>query len=91
MGAVVEITTRMPQAFEAGVKLTGASQSFKQYATSDEYGTWQVNAYLAGRSNGLSYWLSAIISTVTRSRWALRLSVRPANPSGADAGFRRLR
>src|SRR6185436_14037731 len=50
MGAVVEMTTRTPRDLEAGADVAGAWQTFKQYATHDDSGTWQANAYVAGKS-----------------------------------------
>ena len=44
MGAVVEITTRMPQQFEATAEVLGATQQFKQYGTSDHYNAFQATA-----------------------------------------------
>ena len=45
IGAVLNITTRMPDHFEIYADALGAVQDFSQYATDHTYGTWQ----LAGR------------------------------------------
>ena len=37
MGAVVEITTRMPDKFEAGAKAQAATQNFHLYGTDNNY------------------------------------------------------
>ncbi len=58
-GAVTEITTRMPKQFEASVKVSGASQNFSQYGTSERYPASQVNVNIGNRSGDLSWWFSA--------------------------------
>jgi iron complex outermembrane receptor protein len=58
-GAVTEITTRMPKQFEASVKVSGASQNFSQYGTSDRYPASQVHVNIGNRSGDLSWWFSA--------------------------------
>ncbi|MDB5762982.1 MAG: Outer rane receptor protein mostly Fe transport [Herminiimonas sp.] len=58
-GAVAEIATRMPQHFEAGVKVGLASQNFSQYGTSDSYHSKQASAILGNRTGDWSWWLSA--------------------------------
>jgi iron complex outermembrane receptor protein len=57
-GAVTDITTRMPQRFEAGATISGASQNFSQYGTSDHYPATQANINLGNRSGAFSWWLS---------------------------------
>ncbi len=59
IGAVAEITTRMPRRFEAAVKVQSAWQSFSQYGTSDTYPARQASALLGNRSGNFSWWLSA--------------------------------
>lgn len=58
MGAVMEITTRMPEKFEANVSQTLARQSYSQYGTSDNYLTSQTSALLGDRRDVFSYWFS---------------------------------
>ena len=58
-GAVTEITTRMPKQFEGSVKVSGASQNFSQYGTSDRYPASQANINMGNRSGALSWWFSA--------------------------------
>jgi iron complex outermembrane receptor protein len=59
IGSVAEITTRMPERFEATVKATGSWQSFKQYSTSDTYASNQVSALLGNRAGDFSFWIGA--------------------------------
>ncbi len=58
-GAVTEITTRMPKQFEGSVKVSGASQNFRQYGTSDRYPAGQANINIGNRSEDFSWWFSA--------------------------------
>lgn len=59
MGAVVNITTRMPEKFEGTLQQTEALQSFSQYGTKDDYLTSQTALTLGDRIGKFSYWLSA--------------------------------
>jgi iron complex outermembrane receptor protein len=58
-GAVTEITTRMPQKFEASAKLNTSSQNFNKYGKSDRYPASGANINLGNRSGDLSWWFSA--------------------------------
>lgn len=58
-GAVAEITTRMPDHFEASVKANTAFQDFSQYGTSNTYRSQELSATLGNRSGDLSWWFSA--------------------------------
>lgn len=57
-GAIVDVLTRMPDRFEAHVKLQGFSQRFKLYATDERYSGGQASASLGSRSGAFSWWLS---------------------------------
>ena len=57
-GAVTEITTRMPQQFEASAKVNLASQNFSQFGSSDTYRSQEYSATLGNRSGNLSWWFS---------------------------------
>ncbi len=59
MGAVVEITTRMPEKFEGTLQQTEAWQTFSQYGTTDSYFTNQTALSVGDRQGKFSYWLSA--------------------------------
>jgi iron complex outermembrane recepter protein len=58
MGAVMEITTRMPDKFEGAVEQTQALQSFAQYGTRRSYGTSQTTAHVGSRFGKISFWAS---------------------------------
>ena len=59
MGAVLEITTRMPEKFESALSQTFAWQNFSQYATSGTYRTSQTAATVGDRVGKFSFWVSA--------------------------------
>jgi iron complex outermembrane receptor protein len=58
IGAVIEMTTRMPQQFEASVKVQAAQQHSTIYGTSDDYLSGALAATLGNRSGAFSWWLS---------------------------------
>jgi iron complex outermembrane receptor protein len=57
MGEVIEISTRMPEAFETSAQTEGALQSFDQYATRDTYSTYQLSAGIGDRRGAFAFWL----------------------------------
>ncbi len=57
-GAVTVITTRMPQKFEASVKLDTSWQDFSQYGTHDTFQAKTLSAILGSRAGDLSWWFS---------------------------------
>jgi iron complex outermembrane receptor protein len=59
MGAVLEITTRMPERLEGSVAQTTAWQDFSLYGTRKVYATSQTALTLGDRAGKLSYWVSA--------------------------------
>lgn len=59
MGAVLEITTRQPEKFEASLEQTEAWQHFKQYGTAEDLFTHQSALTIGDRHEKLSYWFSA--------------------------------
>lgn len=58
MGAVMEITTRMPDRLQGAITQTQALQRFDLYGTSSSYGTTQTNADVGDRIDKFSFWLS---------------------------------
>lgn len=58
MGAVIAMTTRMPEKFEAHVKTQAFRQSYKDYGTDDSYAGHQASAALGSRAGALSWWAS---------------------------------
>jgi iron complex outermembrane receptor protein len=59
IGSVVEITTRMPQKFEAEARVQESWQSFNQYGTHDSYKSTDQSLLLGNRSGDFAWWLSA--------------------------------
>jgi iron complex outermembrane receptor protein len=59
IGAVVNITTRMPEKLEASATLAGNLQTFHQYATKGGYPVGQFAATIGDRSGAFSWFLSA--------------------------------
>jgi len=58
MGAVMEITTRMPEKLEGSIAQTQALQLFDLYATKQRYGTSQTSARLGSRLGKFSFSVS---------------------------------
>ena len=59
MGAVMQITTQMPDKPVATIKQTEVFQTFKQYGTKDTYRTDQTSVLFGNRHGDLSWQLSA--------------------------------
>jgi iron complex outermembrane receptor protein len=59
VGAVVDYQTRMPQKFEAHLKLSGFSQRFKLYGSDDRFAGWQGSASMGDRQGAWSWWIDA--------------------------------
>lgn len=83
MGAVVEMTTRMPQKFEAGAKMQAASHNYGLYSTSDTYHSGQASVILGNRSGDFSWWLSANHLSSQTQPITIVTALRPAAPSAA--------
>ena len=58
MGAVMQITTRMPTDFEASGKQIEAFQSFHVYGTTDTYRTDESTGSVGARVGDFSFWIS---------------------------------
>ncbi len=85
MGAVLEITTRMPEKLEASVAQTFAWQSFRQYGTRDTYRTAQTAATVGQRAGKFSLWLSA--NAQDSHSQPLSYVTSAAFPGGTTGGF----
>jgi iron complex outermembrane receptor protein len=59
IGAVVNITTKMPSRFMLYADALSAVQSFDQYSTNHAYGTWQLSAGIGDKEGAFSWRLSA--------------------------------
>jgi iron complex outermembrane receptor protein len=58
IGAVVNITTRMPQAFETTAKVGIGTQHFSQYGTKDDYPVYEAAASMGDRRGAFAWRLS---------------------------------
>ncbi len=83
IGAVVNITTRMPDHLEASVAITGALQDFSQYGTKDTYPTAAVSAILGDRVGPWRFWLSETHSDTRGQPLTYVEAVRPSATSPA--------
>jgi len=83
IGAVVNITTDMPDHFEVYADVLGAVQPFRQYATNDTYGTWQVSGGAGDHVGNLSWRLSVNHLDSTGQPLAYVTVARPATASAA--------
>lgn len=59
MGAVINMTTRMPSKFEAHAKAQVFNQNFKLYGTDESYSGKQFSVALGNRAGALSWWFNA--------------------------------
>ena len=59
IGAVMEITTRLPEKLEAALTETAAWQSFKLYGTENTYRTLQTAVTAGNRAGKFAFWVSA--------------------------------
>jgi iron complex outermembrane receptor protein len=97
MGAVVEMTTRMPEKFEAAAAAQGAWQDYSLYGTKDTYGSWQAGAMMGGRYNDFSWRLTGSHLDTRSQPLTIVTALQPATRSGgatpvsgAFADFNRL-
>ena len=58
VGAVVDYVTRMPQAFEAHMKVSAFNQRFDAYNTDSHFGGAQASASLGSQVGDWSYWVN---------------------------------
>lgn len=58
MGAVINMSTRMPDKFEAHAKAQVFNQNFKLYGTDESYSGKQFSAALGNRDGALSWWFN---------------------------------
>ncbi|NMM37900.1 MAG: TonB-dependent receptor [Glaciimonas sp.] len=59
MGAVINMTTRMPTKFEAHAKAQVFNQHFQLYGTDESYSGKQFSVALGNRAGALSWWINA--------------------------------
>ena len=83
IGAVAEITTRMPERFEATAKFSENWQSYKQYSTNETYVSKQASALLGNKIGDLSFWLGANhLDSHSQPLQYVTTPVRPAAAAG---------
>ncbi|MFH7045027.1 TonB-dependent receptor [Paucibacter sp. JuS9] len=83
VGAVVDYQTRMPQAFEAHVKLNLAKQPNDLYGARRDFDAKQISASLGDRSGAFSWWIN--VNRLQSNGQPLTFPTRLAS-SGAAAG-----
>lgn len=83
IGAVLNITTRMPQEFTLYADALGAVQPFQLDGTSHSYGTWQLSAGIGDKKGNFSWRLSATHLDSVGQPLALVTLTRPATTSTA--------
>jgi iron complex outermembrane receptor protein len=83
IGAVLNITTHMPDRFELYGDALGAIQDFHQYGTHHVYGTAQLAAGIGDRDGAFSWRLSANHLDTAGQPLADVMLVRPSAPGGA--------
>lgn len=81
IGAVVNVATRVPERFEAYADALGAVQSFDQYASRHDYGTWQLSGGVGDRDGAFAWRLSANHLDSTGQPLSYVTLARPANQS----------
>jgi iron complex outermembrane receptor protein len=83
IGAVVNITTRLPDKSEGSVSAATSVQSYEQYGTNGVFPAWQVGATLGGREGRLS-WFASVSHVDSKSHpLAYATVARPANSGAA--------
>ena len=91
MGAVIEVTTRMPETLEGSVEVEGASQSFKKYGDDDSYGTQHVAGSIGNRINRFAYRLSVNhLDSLSQPLSYVTATTTPAGTTGSFSDFNRL-
>lgn len=85
VGAVVQITTRLPERFEATAGVEAANQSFDHYGTHEAFGTWRAGATVGDRNGPFAWWLSASRLDTEGQPLSFVTVSRPAATSGAGA------
>ena len=85
IGAVVNITTRAPQAFEAQGRVAGGVQAFGQYGTKGEYPVREASLGLGDRRGAFSWRFSVNHLESDSQPLSYITAARPASTSAAGA------
>jgi iron complex outermembrane receptor protein len=83
IGAVVNLTTRMPDGPEASLSLGGTLQHFSQYGTSGDFAAWQGQGRWGGRAGPFAWLVSANHVDSDSQPLAYVTIARPAGTSAA--------
>jgi iron complex outermembrane receptor protein len=83
VGAVVEITTRLPEHLEATAGVDAADQRFSQYGTQGDFTAWRAGATIGDRRGPFAWWLSASRLDADSQPLSYVTVLRPATPSAA--------
>lgn len=83
MGAVVLMTTRMPDEFEAHASAQVFSQEYEQYGTDDSFSGHQFSAALGDKSGEVSWWLNAS-HLDSRGQPMSYATAKPSSPTGSE-------
>jgi iron complex outermembrane receptor protein len=81
IGAVVDVTTRLPERTEGSLKAATGVQRFDQYGTSGVYPSYQLAGTLGGKAGRLRWFLAA--DHVESRGQALAYVTVPAGPAGS--------
>ncbi|QDF97016.1 TonB-dependent receptor [Azoarcus sp. DD4] len=84
MGALIHMTTRMPDKLEAHVKAQAFTQDFRLYGTDESFSGHQLAAALGSRSGAWSWWFNA--SRLDSEGQPMGFVTRPASSTPAEAG-----
>ena len=85
MGAVMEITTRLPERLEGSINQTQALQTFSLYGTDKTYGTTQTTADVGDRFGKFAFWASG--NYQDSHSQPLTFVTAATFPSGTSGGF----
>lgn len=83
IGAVVNITTRLPDDSEGSVSASTSVQSFEQYGTDGIFPAWQAGVTLGGREGAFAWFVGASHVDSKSQPLAYATVARPANPGAA--------
>lgn len=85
IGAVINITTRMPDHFELYGDATGAVETYSKYGTDETVGTWQLSGGIGDRIGAFSWRLSANHLDAQSQPLGYATVTRPSAASAAGA------
>ena len=91
MGAVMEITTRLPDRLEGAISQTTSLQAHNLYGTKKTFGTMQTSGALGNRMGNLSVWLSGNYqNSHSQPIGYVTAATNPAGTTGAFAATNKL-